>query len=283
MRIRWPLALLSTVEITPHIAYRGKAPEWASDFYITPPFFTWWEVEEGFITVTTERGRWTASSGEWILLPHGVPRHQKIASGTLITSLSFRAVWPTGRPLLDIAIPLVGRSGDALVRDARAVCREVAKSTGTDGCPLVEREFDLHSWLQLRIRLLAFLAQIIRKTEVTGGGAQSMGWGDLRLDAIVSELRLDLRIGPLPYAKWRRQFGLSRSGIDRLARQLLHGSLRAHRDRLLEDELRRELVLGICSAKELAVQYGFFDQAHFSRWLRQRTGMTSKNLRYGSV
>lgn len=283
MAVARSLDVLGTLEIRPHIAYHGSVPPWACDHTITPPFATWWEVQSGHVEVRTARGQWKVGRGQWILLPQGVRRHQIIRAGTVLTSLSFRASWPSGCPLFLHSDPLVSPAQPSPGRQARTVCREIRKQCTPGSLSVRQSLFHTGAWLNIQATLFIFLAALLEQLTAMGMDMHPDSWGHPRLDEVVRDLRRELKIGPLPYASWEKKWGTSRSTLDRLALRLLGHSLRAHRDTLLREELQRQLFQSALSAKELSVRYGFHDQAHFTRWVRQQTGSTPGNLRLGEL
>jgi AraC-like DNA-binding protein len=101
---------------------------------------------------------------------------------------------------------------------------------------------------------------------------------DARLLRVLESLNSQLRGGPLPFETWKRETGLSRVQLERIAKKQLGVSLRAHRDERLLSEIRRSLASGRESLKETAARLGFFDAPHFNRWVRIHTGRSPREL-----
>ncbi|MEZ0298771.1 MAG: helix-turn-helix domain-containing protein [Candidatus Methylacidiphilales bacterium] len=280
---RWRYALMEQAEIQPFIAYRGYPPDWAHDTLQTVSGYTWWEVVRGGVEVRTVFGSTHAAQGNWILVPHGLQRRQLLQRGTMLTSLSFQAVWPNGRPIVELEKPVTGPAGTEVTRLARATCDIAGRAVGP--AAFTAREFSFMEWLQVRCSFLTFIAQLMENVTAPGIGGRIAGplSGDTRLDIIVHDIRQNLNAGPLPYSAWSQRLGLARAQIDRLAARHLGGTLRARRDVLLRDEIRHQLAMGTLSAKELAAKYSFTDAAHFSRWVRRMTGHTPTELRVAAV
>lgn len=279
----WPLELLEQIEISPYLAYHGQPVDWARDCTRTLPVFTWWDICAGSARVTTARESVIAKPGEWMLIPHGVPRHQVLEKGTVLTSLNFRALWPNGNPVLELPDPVTGLRQAKLTKFARSICRILEEAKGDHCGQFVDREISLSAWLRSRGLLLSFVNELFQCAISKGGVLSGPSSGDPRLDTILSDLRRNLRAGPLPYAVWQASLGLGRSQIDRLARQHLGRGLKVVRDSFLEAEIRHHFVLGTLSAKELAAKYHFADAAHFSRWVFRMTGSSPKVLRQNAV
>lgn len=279
----WPVALLEGIEVRPQIAYQGPPAAYARDQMAAHPFFTWWEIRAGQATVTTAKGVYAATRGQWILIPHGMSRRQLLSRDSELSSLNFRCVWPNGRPVLELPMPLVGSARAGFVKPARAVCRIGNRHREDGGTLMREGDLALDRWFEMQSALLAFVVGIIRYACAHGGTVARAISGDARLDQLVEALRQEVRAGPLPYDEWKRRFGLGRAQLDRLARQHLGTSVRALRDAMLVEEIRRELSTGVHSGKELAAKYHFVDAAHFTRWVRGMTGRTPRELRRSAV
>lgn len=275
----WPIGLLEDIEIHPYIATRGPVPAWGQDRTGALPAYTWWEIQQGEVTVTAARQVTVARAAEWILIPHGLRRHQHFARSTRLISLNFRALWPTGKPIFDLSQPVVARKQEILSDLAGTICGIVEASGGDFAQSLSDRTVALTEGLRLRSLLLTFLRELIPIAQSKGLAISGPTSGDPRLDSILEDIRRDLNAGPLPYAQWASRQGIGRSQIDRLARQHLKSGFKAIRDSLLEDEIRHEFATGKLSSKELAAKYRFADAAHFSRWVRRMTGHAPKVLR----
>ncbi|MEI6072746.1 MAG: helix-turn-helix domain-containing protein [Verrucomicrobiae bacterium] len=280
---QWSLSLLEQVEINPRIAYCGQPDLAWCDCERTLQHFTWWEVRSGCAQVTTTHGTVIVEAGEWLLIPHGVWRHQVLKKGTHLTSLNFQAVWPNGRPVLTLLNPITGPNRNKLATLARSVCRVVNRTEANRAKPLLDREVSLSDWLSFRSLLLSFFNELVKCAMSKGGALLGPSSGDSRLDTILSELRRDLYAGPLPYTGWGARLGVGRSQIDRLAQRYLGCGLKTIRDAFLQDEIRHHFALGKLSAKELAAKFHFSDAAHFSRWVQRATGHSPKDLRHMTI
>ncbi|PTY02303.1 hypothetical protein DB346_09335 [Verrucomicrobia bacterium LW23] len=308
----WRFALLDKAEVTPFIAYRGRPPEWARDTVQTVAGYTWWEVavpkasdagpgdgvaRPGRIELRTASGTTHVAAGQWVLIPYAVQRRQLIAPGTVLTSMSFRASWPSGRAILDLQQPLVGDGPDAapaqpeagarraaserIALMVRAICDVVGESRPPDdSVGFAVKEFTFTQWAQIRALLAGFLPAVAAYAREAGLGTVTGPLsGEARLDDVVHDMRRALRAGPLPYARWAALTGLGKAQLDRLALRHLGTTLRERRDVLLRDEIRHQLALGTLSAKELSARHHFTDAAHFSRWVRRMTGRSPRELR----
>ena len=142
-----------------------------------------------------------------------------------------------------------------------------------------EQAFTVSEWARFHAAGWAFIAELIERVIRSGGEMTPPQTQDERLNRVLTLLRMHLRAGPLPYAEWQRQVGLSRAQLNRLAQRELGESLHARRDALLLNAIRHQLNIAADSSKELAARFGFVDAAHFAHWVRRHTGKRPKDLR----
>ena len=161
-----------------------------------------------------------------------------------------------------------------MVAAARRVVGCNRGGSGTDRLPrgAVER-LALHGATEL------FVAEVLEWAEEAGIGAERAPSIDPRLGRVLADLEAGVRAGPLPFGRWRDQTGLGRVQLERIARRELGTSLRARRDERLLAAIRTSLARGGESLKETAARLGFFDSAHFTRWVRRHAGCPPRELR----
>jgi len=275
-----PLSELTRVRVDPIIAYRALVPDWALDMEATNPFYTWWLVESGGARLAWSGGECRLRPGRAILIPPGLRRHHRFARGTKIVSISFWAGWEDGRVLFPLGSPIMAgpRVVSTMRGQARKLCHLVTGSPGRH-VSLRDLMFEPARWLEIRGALDQFVAGVVEWVGSRGVAPSAPDTGDVRLNRVLADLRANLRAGPLPYDRWRELTGLSKVQLDRLARRWLGTTLRHRRDELLFQEIRRDLAGAPDSLKEIAAHLGFFDAAHFSRWVKQRTRHSPRELR----
>jgi len=259
---------------TPVVAYDRAVSLQGKDITVSPAFHSFWWVRRGWAKVTGEFGIKRTPEGQGLFLSPGIKRHQTFADDTLLLSLSFVIHWEDGQPLLD-SLPPVKYSGDEiedLISHAEAAC-------GLAGA----RHDSVTDWLRFQSSFQAFLAATLQWAGRSGFQILSPQEGDPRLIGIIREVRQSPGAGPLPFERWQRMAGLSRSQINRLAREHLGKSLHAYRDQQLVTVLRRNLLTRGSSIKELAAEHGFVDSAHLCHWLKRQTGVTPTELRHEAV
>lgn len=277
---RLPLSELTRLRVEPVIAYQARVPDWALDMEVRNPFFTWWLVEKGQVRLKWAGGDCEVNPGWAVLIPPGLLRHQSIEAGTRMVSVSFWAGWDDGRVLMAFDSPLLsgGKDIGPLPRKAKALCLMIAGFSRAH-VHLRDLQTDPETWLKIRAAADVFVSEIMASYRGKGVVFSLPDNGDRRLHRILTDLGENLRAGPLPYAKWRKQTGLSKVQLDRLAQRWIGNTLRHRRDDMLLQEIWRSLSNDPDSLKEISARLGFFDAAHFSRWVKRRTQKSPKALR----
>lgn len=279
----WETRLFSEREsahlaLFPVIAYRGKVPPSGQKRAITHPFSTWWWIEKGQVNLATQNECITVNAGHWVFIPNGLWRRQEFTPMAEIISINFIALWRENLPLIRGATLLTG-AYDTVPGLTEAAARVVVAHNQPQGDPQI--------WidslpLSRRFRILAALYEFcdvfFSYAVENGASITAIPSLDLRIDWILRDLQINLRAGPLPFTRWQEQTGLSRSQLERLAKKHLNQSLHAYRDELLVTATCRALASRQPLVKQIAVQFGFVDTAHFCHWLRARTGHTPAML-----
>lgn len=274
---RIPLSAFEHLQIEPVMAYRGLVPDWAWDLQVTNPFYTFWLVERGRVTVEWSGGKRVVPEGRAIFLPPGLRRRQKIVAGTRLVSISFWAGWEDGRVLLQFDDPL--GAGPGILRRLCPAARRVTSAVRENSPRTKSGDYSPGEWLVFHAALERFVAEILAWVVPGKGRLSLLRTGDARLDVVMRDLGSSLCAGPLPMDRWTHLTGLSRVQLDRLAQRWLGESLRRRRDELLLGEIRRALSHGRESLKELAARLGFVDASHFTRWVKTQTGRNPRDLR----
>ena len=253
------------------VAYdQGVSPQ-GNDITVTPSFHSFWWVRQGWAKVEGKFGTKRTPAGQGLFLSPGLQRHQVFAEGTILLSLSFIIAWEDGQPFMDSRppIPYLGDEPEDLISHAEAACR-----LGHG------RHQSAMGWLNFQEPFHGFVNAAIQWAMRKGFRILDPREVDPRLDGIIREVRHSPIAGPLPFERWQRMAGLSRSQINRLAREYLGESLHAYRDRNLVARLRQRLLIGGASIKELAAEHDFVDPAHLCHWFKRQTGATPTEIRY---
>ncbi len=269
--------MFSKIRLEPMIAYQGVVEAWLSDMEARNPFFTFWSLEHGEVTLSWVGGSRRIRSGECVLIPCGLRRRHAFSSGAKIVSLSFWAGWENGRQVLGLGAPLVGgrERATSLTRKVRLATESLPPHHDGLGNALLGPA----AWMKFSANVYSAVAEILHWAHQRGAVWNLPQTGDVRLDKILDELSLRVSAGPLPFERWSAETGLSRVQLDRLARQHLGETLKARRDARLLQEILGSLSLGRESLKEIAARLDFFDPPHFTRWVRAHTGRNPKALR----
>ena len=265
----------------PTIAYRGEVSEGSRVMTTQLPHFTWWYLERGPARVTFSGRQIDLEPGTMILFPRDFRRSHRFEAASRLLSISFEAFWASSRPCFQFEYPIMtrGESAELLRRRALDVCRFLKGEKFSAQTLKLAPE----SWSQFYAAFLRWLSTLTDWLATEGVEWADAKAGDGRLEAILGELRDHPRAGPLPYPDWQRRYGCGRSQLDRLAMAILGNTLRAYRDRQLIESVRLRVQRGDASMKELAAEYGFTDNTHFSRWMRRQTGVSPSQWRVEQV
>lgn len=280
----WDTQLFSAQEaaqltITPQIVYRGPVSPTGQNREMAHPFFTWWWVDRGEVTVTTRSERVVITAGHWVLIPNGLWRRQEFSPSAELISINFIILWSKNLPIVRGKKLFIGteQTIPGLIRQAERVVFALEKE-----------ERKLFVWHQLmlplscRLKVMSalydFVNDLLAYAVSHGAILAEVPTADARIDWVLQDLLENLRAGPLPFERWRERIGLGRAQLERLAKKHLNRSLHTYRDELLATAATRALTSQRHLVKQVAVQFGFVDTAHFCRWLRAKTGYTPATL-----
>ena len=272
-----PPATLSGIRIEPVIAYRGDVPFWARDMLLANPFYTFWFLDRGKGELKWQGKSKSLTTGAAVVIPPGLRRRHAFSGDARIVSVSFWAGWESGTLLYKLDAPCMLQKAPArsLRRKAVAVTSESILPMGSDG-----GGGSMQSWLRFHSALEIFVAELLEVLSAQKAGSLCLPQpGDVRLQAVITDLAGQARAGALPFSRWRAMTGLGPVQLNRLALRWLGKSLRKQRDEYLLDEIRRSIARGTESLKETAARLGFFDAPHFHRWVKAQTGMNPGDLR----
>lgn len=275
-----PWQELRGIRLEPMLMNLGPIDPGANFSTAAHPFYTWWWLDKGSVTLTTDRGKTVVPAKHWVLIPVGLRRHQQFSADAVINSINFAARWPNGLPLLRFSGLVIhkAKSDNALIEAALRAHREAATPFSSRFVLLEKRHLSLESGIRLMAELARFVARLLEQPSLRDTAQCAPATGDSRLDLVLDHLSRNLRAGPLPYDAWKRVAGISRPQLDRLAQASLGYSLREHRDHLLLAEIHRRLSIDQSSLKRHAMELGFVDPSHFGHWVKRRSGRTPKLL-----
>lgn len=273
----WP-----SLKIRPTLAYEGEPPPVHRHAHAVNGFYSFWLVQSGGVLLQGKFGKIRLKQAEWIFFPPFLSKRQDFDEGTRILSVGFEATWSDGIPWMEFNSPLTGRKQgrNGLITKARRIL--TAFSSGSRQVPVQDRRIDLAGIACLQSRLYSFLESLTPLVLKNGGRLMLSEAHNPRIYPLISELRMKPGIHPLPFGRWREMVGLSRVQIDRLFRAELGYTPKELGNRFLLASLKRELVTGRSSLKELAARFGFSDSSHLCRWFRRRASMSPEQFRrYG--
>lgn len=276
----WPWKELRGIRVEPIILNHGRIDERTNNLTGSHPFYTWWWLDRGTVTLTIKGRKRLVPARHWVLIPVGTTRHQHFSEDAVLNSINFSARWPNGLPILRVPDLVIqkARSGDPLIEAAIATQRAAGTPFSSRFVPLEHRRYSLGGCVRFFGVLDRFVACLLDQPVLHEVAQCAPSTGDTRLDLVVDNLSRHLQAGPLPYLAWKEETGLSRPQLDRLARASLGLSLRQHRDHLLLAEIHRRLSIDHSSIKLHAMELGFVDSAHFCHWVKRRSGLTPKLL-----
>ncbi len=251
------------------MGYESEVPDFARRLTVRHRHCVWWHILSGTVSVRTVDesvpDRAEAGAGATIFIAPGTLRVHRFSPDARLVSVHFSVEAADGRPLFP-ALPLIlwppGDAADAMVDAARRLVGRIGAGRGRAGD------------LRTRGELYLFAAALLRALESKGVAVDDGAAADLRLEAVLADLRRDPRAGPLPYVRWTQLTGLGRSQLDRLCRRHCGESLRARRDGILMSRLERQLAADSRDIKALAYDHGFVDASHLTRWFRSQSGAT---------
>jgi AraC-like DNA-binding protein len=243
-----------------------------------------WLLREGRVQVEMEGKIWRAKAGQWIVSPQGV-MSQKFSPDARLLSVHFRCQWPTGENLFAGRDGLVldAREFPRLERSASALRRLVHRhlphvrinfSAQTTDYPVFLRFQQLfQQWL------IDFTDALTRKKKFL----TQVGEGDERVLRAVQFLHEAPLDGAFPVTDLQKETGLGRAHLDRLYWKEFGLTTRVYWDHLREDSAARNLETTMLSIKEIGYRLGFKQASHFTKWFRQRRGVSPKEFRQQAI
>ena len=242
--------------------------------------YWFWLIRQGHVQVEMEGKTWKARAGQWMVSPHGF-MFQKFSPDARILSVHFRCQWPTGENLFAGREGLVldAREFPRLERSASALRRLVHRHFPRVRTDFSAQATDYSVFLRLQQLfqqwLIDFSEALMRKNRfLTQAGECDERM--LRAAQCLHEAPLD---GAFPSAQLQKETGLGRAQLDRLYWKEFGLTTRVYWDRLREDSATRNLETTFFSIKEIGYRLGFKQASHFTKWFRQRHGLSPRSYR----
>ena len=259
-------------------AYRGRTHQQHSNRWFHTPHTSAWLILEGSARVRTASGQCSANAGEWLIAPPG-ERWQHASADCQILSICFVWHWIFGRELFPLTAPIKLASSD--VPYLKPPGLQLAKKAGQffpgARTHLPERDGPLGAHLELENAFGVWLLQYYRAL-MHRGIRPCMMTLDPRVEQAVQIFDRPGRNPPRP-AELSKQLSLSQGQLNRLFLRDLGTTLREYGERQKLASARGHLQGSQLSVKETAFRLGFLSPQHFSRWFRQRTGVSPTQLR----
>lgn len=263
------------------IAYRGEPPPAFRHVSNANGFYSLWFVEKGSVRIQSKFGSVHLGELDWILVPPLLLKRQDFSENARLLSLGFEASWTNQIPWMQFEQPILGRisTGNTLVIQARKIVATLTRGDSPGHQPLAERKVDAAGLARIQGCLFQLLADLTPIALRHGAVIPSSHAKDSRVDQIVTDLQSRPSIHTLPYARWKKEVGLSRVQIDRLFRSEFGQTPRSQRDHFLLAAIKRHLLTRRASTKETAVLFGFSDSSHLCRWFRQHASTSPEQFR----
>ena len=240
-----------------------------------------WFVREGWAEVEHDGQHHRAEPGQWLIVKPG-KRVQSFSADTRMISIAFDARWPDGTHLFDEGLSLVVNGDEVPVLEKRVrPILELMKRVNPDTWEARDHRVDLATFLKLEYLLcdwLGALGEVLAAMGIPHSGHHGI---DERVRAAIDLLQAENLAEPFDAARLSNAVGVSQNHLIRLFRQELQTTPGKYRDQLRAEHARHRLLQPDARIKEVALELGFNHLPHFSKWFKQHTGKTPRELRKG--
>jgi len=237
-----------------------------------------WLVQKGWARVEHDNEVHVAQPGQWLIVKPG-KRVQTFARETLLLSVAFEARWPDGSHLFDEGLSLVVDAADAPSLERKAVpLLQSMKVVNPDTWDARAHRVDLNHFLLLERRLcdwLQALAEVLHAHGIAHSGQTGM---DERVSQAVDLLNACDRGEHVDLEAIAARSGVSLNHLTRLFRQALQTTPHEYWDRLRLEYARGRLAQPASRVKEVAIELGFKNLSHFSKWFKHHTGKSPRQM-----
>jgi len=240
-----------------------------------------WLVREGWAEVEHDGQRHRAEPGQWLIVKPG-KRVQSFSANTRMISIAFDARWPDGSHLFDEGLSVVVNGDDVpvLEKSVRPILN-LMKRVNPDTWDARDHRVDLAMFLKLENLLCDWLVALGRVLAAMGISHSGHSGIDERVRAAINLLQAGDLAERFDPARLSEAVGLSQNHLIRLFRQELQTTPGKYRDRLRFEHARHRLLQSDVRTKEVALELGFTHLPHFSKWFKQHTGKTPREMRKG--
>lgn len=259
-------------------AYRGRVAEEFLDFSSERGNVTARLLFSGRMTVRRENSVSVAEPGQWVIMGNG-PSHLNFERGSEILSIHIDAHWHTGQQVIpESAVVVVDSRGEReFTRCGRALEAFVRRRLHDPQFSLLSQSLELTDYLDSQAVFFPWLSAFFRVLQEAGTALFLPAAQDDRITRVLHLLGATPLDQPYNEERLMAVAGMSRSHLDRLF--LKHTGLtpRGFAERRRQDYASRRLREPGVGAKVVALELGFKQLSHFSRWFKAASGLTPRD------
>jgi len=235
-----------------------------------------WLVLRGWASARGDGWQLSAVPGTWLIMPPGA-REQRFHAECRLLSVACEAQWPDGTHWLATGLPVTLSAAEhpRLEQLARPMLRLSRQILGDDWY-LPAYELSAGDFLQLQAGFHRWLQALRAALAAHGVLSNDRGGVDPRMQHYLRRLEHLPVDHPPDWARLAREQGLSAVHADRLFRQAYGSSAAAAWQRRRLAIAQRHLSMPGCQIKAVAADLGFANPAAFSRWFKQRSGLSPR-------
>ncbi len=244
------------------------------------PIQTAWYLLEGRLTLRDRHTTQTVLPGHWIF-PSSSPETQIFTPGSRILSLRYQLRHRLGTNLLAHQTAHIFKGADtpALETAARTLIHRLHPWRSTQTLLIGRERIPLSENFAIESAFYAWLAESLALLLNAGEPLHVPGENDPRIARAVEEILTHPMQSPFSEAELARTCGLAVSHLNRLYKAARNRTpYQEYEERRLY-LVRHALSETRLPAKEIAYELGFSSPAHFSNWVRRKTGRSPRTLR----
>jgi AraC-like DNA-binding protein len=259
-------------------AYRGRVAEEFLDFSSERGNVTARLLFSGRMTVRRGDSLSVAVPGQWMLMGNG-PSHLKFDRGSEILSIHLDAQWHTGQQVIPESAVVVtdSREEKEFTRLARALETFVRRRFHDPRFSLPSQPLELTDYLDSQAAFLPWLSALFRVLREAGSPLFIPAVQNDRITRVLHLLGATPLDQPFEEERLMTAAGMSRSHLNRLFVKHTGLTPRGFAERRRQDYAGRRLREPGVSAKVVALELGFKQLSHFSRWFRASSGLSPRD------
>lgn len=261
---------------------------WVYEGNVTPPYDNTREhnpgqsallILEGRMRVETENSAIEAKQGQWVF-PRQGQRLQQFFDHPRVLSVHFHVYWPGGQPLFqsDTALVLESSSYPRLEKQTRILKRIVEKKLPGVGGNLLWEKGSLKTHFLFQRAFDSWLCVYVDTLEEAGVNPSRLGQVDDRILNAVNFLDDFPLRETFNERQLATQIGLSPSQLDRLFIKQFNLTPRQYLEAKKLEQAKNLIRSAPLSIKQITYETGFNSLPSFSRWFRQKTGLSPKEF-----